>query len=261
MKTTFKTLIVAAAVLALASFSPLKEASAELTAKANHDHITIDSFYHGSEVSVRGICDPDVELVVKITSPEAHQTLKEKGKVGGFLWMNVGTLTIENTPNLYMLRASKDLGKLMASDELEKYTIGYPALGKHAELSPVADSAAKDKWFGEFIKFKEHSKLFESTDGGFTLGESGGKHTYYMKFAWPYQAPPGDYLVTVYAIKDGKVMEQATSKVMVEQVGVVKYLANMAKNNGALYGIFSILAALGAGFGVGLVFKKGGGAH
>jgi hypothetical protein len=35
----------------------------------------------------------------------------------------------------------------------------------------------------------------------------------------------------------------------------------MAKNNGALYGIISIMAALGAGFGVGLVFRKNDGAH
>ncbi len=54
-------------------------ASAMLTAKANHDHITIDFFYHGSTVSVRGISDPGVDLVVKITSPEGHQVLKQKG--------------------------------------------------------------------------------------------------------------------------------------------------------------------------------------
>jgi F0F1-type ATP synthase membrane subunit c/vacuolar-type H+-ATPase subunit K len=49
--------------------------------------------------------------------------------------------------------------------------------------------------------------------------------------------------------------------VLVEQVGMVKSLAGMAKENAALYGGLSILAALGAGFGVGLVFRKGGGAH
>ena len=54
-----------------------------LTAKANHDHITIDFFYHGSTVSVRGESDPGMDLVIKITSPEGHQVLKQKGKVGG----------------------------------------------------------------------------------------------------------------------------------------------------------------------------------
>ncbi len=72
---------------------------------------------------------------------------------------------------------------------------------------------------------------------------------------------PGVYTVTVYAVKDNKIVEKAESKVQVEQAGVVKKLAGMAKNNASVYGILSILAALGAGFGVGLVFRKGGGAH
>jgi hypothetical protein len=49
--------------------------------------------------------------------------------------------------------------------------------------------------------------------------------------------------------------------VRVEQVGVVKALASMARDSAALYGIVSIAIALGAGFGVGLIAKKGGGAH
>ena len=62
-------------------------------------------------------------------------------------------------------------------------------------------------------------------------------------------------------MKDGKVVDQAESRVLVEQAGIVKTLAGMAKNKAALYGLISIVSALGAGFGVGLVFRKGGGAH
>ena len=56
-------------------------------------------------------------------------------------------------------------------------------------------------------------------------------------------------------------IESAKADVDVEQVGVVKSLADMAKHNGGLYGIFSIVAALGAGFGVSMVFRKRGGTH
>lgn len=84
---------------------------------------------------------------------------------------------------------------------------------------------------------------------------------YSIKLNWPYQAAPGEYLVTVYAVKDKKVVEKAEARMIVEQAGIVKTLANMAKNNGAVYGIISILAALAAGFGVGMVFRKGGGGH
>jgi len=78
---------------------------------------------------------------------------------------------------------------------------------------------------------------------------------------WPYQAAPGAYTVTVYAVKNGKVVETAESQVTVQQVGMVKSLATMAKNRAAIYGFLSIGIALGAGFGVGMIFRKGGGAH
>ncbi len=239
-----------------------KPASAMLTAKANHDHITIDFFYHGSTVSVRGEADPNTDLVIKITSPEGHQVLKQKGKVGGVLWMNVGQLKFENTPNFYEVFSTKKLDEMLSREEMEKYTIGYPALQKHVEIIPVANEEEKAKWFDEFVKFKEASKVYTSSFGKIeTTTTKDGRQEYYILTDWPYQAAPGDYLVTVYAVKNGKIVEQAEAKVNVEQVGMVKTLATMAKNRAAFYGFLSVGIALGAGFGVGLVFRKGGGSH
>jgi uncharacterized protein (TIGR02186 family) len=237
-------------------------AQAMLTAKANHDHITIDFFYHGNTVSVRGISEPGVDLVVKMTSPEGRQVLKQKGKVAGVLWMNVGKLTFEQTPNFYEVFSTKKVEDILGREEMEKYVIGYPALAKHVEITPVANEEEKTKWFNEFVKFKEESKVYVTSSGNIeTRLNADGKQEYYILTDWPYQAQPGDYLVTVYAVKDNKVVEQATSKVNVEQIGMVKTLATMAKNSPAIYGFLSIGVALGAGVGVSMVFKKGGGSH
>jgi len=257
-----KTLAVAALAVSLVAGSGLfSGANACLTAKANHDDIKIDFFYNGSEVSVSGFSDPDVDLIVKLASPESHQALKMKGKTGGILWMNVGELKFEKVPNVYYLQSTRKPEDLLPASDLESNVIGFAALEKHAEVGPVSGPEEKTKWFGEYLKYKEHNDLYFQTDGGFAMKDGGPQRHYYMKFAWPYQAPPGDYLVTVYAVKNGKVTETATSNVKVEQVGAVKTLAEMAKNNGAVYGIISILAAIMSGIGVGLVFGKGGGAH
>lgn len=235
---------------------------AYLTAKANHDHITIDFFYHGSTVSVRGVADKGTELVVKIASPDGHAAFKKKGKVGGLMWMNVGNLDLENTPNLYFLRSTRKCEDMLAAEDLKKYTLGYAALKDHIEMASITDSSEKTKWFDEFVKFKENSNLYSSTPGEIlTTAAENGMQSYYVLCQWPYQAAPGTYTVTVYAVKDGKVVEQAEDHVLVEQVGVVKRLAGMAKDKAAAYGILSVLAALGAGFGVGIIFRKGGGAH
>ncbi len=249
--------IIVLAITALAS-----PASAMLTAKANHDHITIDFFYHGSTVSVRGRSEPGVDLVIKMTSPEGHQVLKQKGKVAGVLWMNVGKLTFEQTPNFYEVFSTKKVEDMLSREEREKYVIGYPALAKHVDITPVANDEEKTKWFNEFVKFKEESREYTTSSGNIATSlNAEGKQDYYILTEWPYQAQPGDYLVSVYAVKDNKVIEQAQSKVNVEQIGMVKTLATMAKNSPAIYGFLSIGVALGAGVGVSMVFRKGGGSH
>jgi uncharacterized protein (TIGR02186 family) len=237
-------------------------ASAMLTARANHDHITIDFFYHGSTVSVRGESDPGTDIVVKINSPDGHQVMKQKGKVAGLLWMNVGQLTFEKTPALYEVYSTKKLDDILSREELERNVLGYDALAKHVEVTPVANDEEKATWFKEFVKFKEDSHLYTSTPGKIeTSMNKENRQEYYILTDWPYQAAPGDYVVTVYSVKGSKVLEQAEAKVNVEQVGMVKTLATMAQNNAAFYGILSIGIALGAGFGVGMVFRKGGGSH
>jgi uncharacterized protein (TIGR02186 family) len=258
----FGTSIAVIFIIALIGFLFSSNASAMLTTTVNHDHITIDFFYHGSTLSVRGVSESGVDIIVKMTAPEEHQVLKQKGKIAGMLWMNVGTMKFEHVPNFYAVYSSKKLEDVLNPAEMEKYTLGYSALEKHVEVTPVANEEEKAKWFSEFVKFKENSRVYAVSYGKIEIKQnSDGKQNYSILTDWPYQAQPGDYLITVYAVKDGKIVEQAESKVNVEQIGVVKTLATMAKNNAAFYGILSIGIALCAGFGVSLVFRKGGGSH
>ncbi len=237
------------------------ELSAQLTTKVNHDHIKIDFFYHGSEVNVSGASALGTDIVIKITSPEVRQILRRKGKAAGLLWMNVGDLEFASTANLYFLYSTQEINDILSQDEMDRYVIGYPALKKHIEVAQINDEDEKNRWFNEFIKFKELSRLYAISFGQIILNQTESGQNYSIKLNWPYQATPDEYLVTVYAVKNKKVVEKAEARMVVEQTGIVKTLANMAKNNGAVYGIISIVAALAAGFGVGIVFRKGGGGH
>jgi hypothetical protein len=236
-------------------------AFAELTINANHDHITIDFFYHGSTVSVSGLSDAGTDLIIKIAAQDGHEILKQKGKAAGFLWMNVGTLKFKHAPNLYFIHSTKKIDDILSKEEMNNYVIGYPALSKYIEITPASKDEERTKWFSEFIRYKEASKLYASSSEQINITNENGRQKYYIQTAWPYQAPPREYFVTVYAVKDKKIIEKAETKVLVEQVGIIKMLSGMAANNRAVYGIISIIIALGAGFGVGMVFRKGGGAH
>ncbi len=238
-------------------------ASALLTAETNHDHIKIGFFYHGITININGFSNPgNNDLIIKITSPEGHQILRKKVKAAGLLWMNDGELKFEHAPSLYFLYSTRKLDDILSQEEMDKYVIGYSALNGHMEITPVANEDEKTKFFNEFVRFKESSHLYSISSQKISTTVKDGKQSYFTELNWPYQAPTDNYLVTVYTVKDKKVIEKAEANMLVEQVGIVKTLYNMAKNNGALYGLISIFAALFAGFIVAIVFpKKGKGGH
>ncbi len=248
--------------LLAAQWALCSDASAALVAKANHDFISIDFAYHGSTVTVQGEAEEGADLVVQITSPDCHQRMRKKGKMGGILWMNVGSLNFEKAPNLYEVFSTRKLDEILSAEERARHVIGYQALEKHVEVEPTGSEQEKATWFREFVAFKESSSLYRSSWGQFqTKTLANGRQEYLLKTSWPHQAPPGDYTVTVFAVKDGRVSDQAKCKVHVEQVGLVKMLASMARDNAMFYALLSIGVALSAGFGVGMVLRKGGGSH
>ena len=57
------------------------------------------------------------------------------------------------------------------------------------------------------------------------------------------------------------IIEKSETKLLMEHTGIIKIIADMAKNNGALYGIVSIVIAIIAGFGAGIIFRRGMGGH
>ena len=247
-------------MLALMAAVPFP-ALAVLTVKANHDQIDINYNYHGSTVSVNGISDPESDIVIKISSEDSEQKLMRKDKRAGLLWMNVEALHFSHIPNVYLLKSTRPLDQILNKEQELSHSIGYEALGANAKIIPDRGAEQRESWFGQFVQYKESNHLFKQMTGGIEVKADSPEQTYSAVFEWPFEAPPGKYDVEVLEVKNGSVVESRHSTVDVEQIGAVKMLANMAKTKGALYGVLSILIALAAGFGVGAVFGKGGGAH
>ncbi len=248
------------ALLAVLALAVLASSASAMTAKANHDDIKIGLTYNGSSVSISGMTDRDVDLIMKITAEDATEKLMRKDKAAG-MWMNVEELTIEHVPEVYYLRSTRDPELILNPEQRNQYVIGYPALKEKIDLQPAKDNAQRTKLLDDFIKYKEDGKVYNVSVGDVDVNPEDGGESYYTIMDWPYQAPPGQYQVDVYAVKNGQVIDTATSQVLVEQDGVVKSLSDLAKNNGAVYGLAAIGVSVTAGFGVGVVFKGGGGSH
>lgn len=248
----------AAVLLLLAVCLPWLEnpASAALSVDLATPRIGIHFFYHGTTVRVSGTSGKGEDIVIKIVSCQDHEVLRTKGKVGGVLWMNVGQITFDNIPSFYTVTGSRNPEEVFLPETAcEPYAIGYPCLRKKARIDG-SDPGSNEKWMTEFIELKKSAGLYSISSGHVKTEEKGEVQSFRAEIPWPPQAVPGEYTLSVYAVKNGIVTDAAEKKLVVEQEGFVKFLADLARHRAREYGILSILVALVSGLAVGLIFHN-----
>ncbi len=257
MKMKARILTYAAAVF-VAAFAIQPSPARAVTTQAAPANVDISLFYHGVPVEITGQGNPGDDVIVKVTAAPEEIHLKYKGKAGGIFWMKLGTLTYEHLPGTYLLATSGPVDTVLSATEQDTESVGLRALQKKAVIKAEHGDLPAGDWFKEFKEFKAKENLYAIEEGAVKVEADG---SYHYTLNWPFQAPPGTYTVETITAKDGQVTGRSQAAITVKMTGVVAKLEEMSSNNRAVYGILAILVALAAGFGVGMIFKKGGGAH
>lgn len=229
---------------------------APVTCEVLPDEVFIDSFYHGAKLKITGKSDINDEIIIKISSPPTESSLKFMGKAAGLFWMKIGDMEFKPVSNVYMLYTTGAIDKIASPEERIRSLVGYDAIKAQLDITSSKGPVDKDRWFNEFIKFKEKDKVYGIYEGTIVKDGKGG---FSATVDWPYQASPGEYKVIVFAIRDGRAYAEASQKLVVRTSGMITLLSDLAFKNPAIYGVVAIVIAMLAGLGVGIVFKGGGG--
>ena len=130
-------LLLSAGLLVAASTPAVSASRPESTIwmKVEPAAIGVDLFYKGASVHVEGVIPAGYDAAILCGGQEGSIELKRKGKVAGFLWMNVAEVVFEDVPSLYLLSTSGALAKLAPPPVLEELGVGYPALESRAAIS------------------------------------------------------------------------------------------------------------------------------
>lgn len=220
-------------------------AQASLTMSVEHKSIPINAFYNGNTVLLKGMVDKGEDVVVKLSSDEGKETFMTKGKSAHLFWMNKNKITISGISSVYMLFSSRDIESSVSETDRDRYVLGYGAIEKRAVIAPATD---KTRLLGEFIKLKEKNRLYGTGKEKISLiPAADGKYEYTLQVKLPYQVQPGQYKVEAYGVKNGSISDTASDAILVEPVGIVKAMTQLASRHGALYGLMSIVIALIAG--------------
>ncbi|MCW8985248.1 MAG: TIGR02186 family protein [Thermoanaerobaculales bacterium] len=220
--------------------------------------VTARLFYNGQTLRISGTVPAGHEVAVVIIGKDVSVDLKVKGKVGGVIWANVGDVTIDNVPSLYLAATSPGLGEVAAATPVEGESVGYHALESRCRVSPSGGPDEDHRVFTEFVKLKESQELYAVAEGGvrLTAGSAGGLDCT-AEFFLPPDAPVGSFDIRLLAFdrQGGRIL--ATNDLTVEQAGPAAAIAAMARDRGLLYGTLSVFVALAAGLLAGVLFGLG----
>jgi hypothetical protein len=264
--------VAAATALAARPAGARSPAAAEAAIRIEPASIEVGMFYRGTTVRVEGTAPAGFRLALVCVGPEGKVELKRKGKVWNLLWMNVGSVTFERVPSLYL--ASVDPEEARSERPSELPLPGYD--GVEAQVLPADADEGTRGLFRELVKLRERERLFSQTKlrreipsdeaatpgGAARVGLEGPARPNRVSadFALPASAPPGTYEVRIIGFRDGASEILATERLTVARVGLARLVTSMARSHGLVYGILSVAAALAAGLLSGVLFtgaKKG----
>jgi hypothetical protein len=239
--------LLAGALMAQAADPPLK---------VSPDNVQIGTFFSGQTVTVEGSIPAGAQAVLEVVGTSADEHLMRKGR-RGFLWMNVGEITVHDAPSLYLVMST---AKELLTSATGEATWGYQSLEKRIAFSGNIETAERPMFMKQFLELKESEHIYATYPGTLKVKTAaGGQNPVKVTFFLPTNTKPGTYKVVLSVITDGKVVSSAKTELTVAMVGFPALLADLAYQHGAAYGIIAVVIAIVTGFAMGFLFKGGGG--
>ena len=149
--------------LLLAGVLPARAAAPDLT--VSPATVDIGAFFNGQTVTVSGTIPAGAQAVLEVMGRSADEPLMRKGRRGG-LWMNVGEITVQDAPSLYLVMST---AKELLTAAPPTATWGYQALKQHITFTGNIEPAEQEKFMDQFLQLKESEQIYASWPGALTL--------------------------------------------------------------------------------------------
>lgn len=224
----------------------------ELVADLSDHLIAISTDFTGTEVVLFGALDGEGEIAVVVRGPAQNLVVRQKDRVAG-IWVNRTSMTFAGAPSFYGVATSEPLVLLADDPTLERHGIGL----RHLRLDPVDAEDATAAEIATFrralIRAKQISGLYATDIGDVSF--LGGR-LFRTRLAFPANVPTGQYIVSVYLIRDGVVVNAQTTPLVVSKIGLGAEIFAYAQRRSAAYGLVAILVAVTAGWLASVFFRQ-----
>lgn len=233
----------------------------DLPSAVADEHITVSSDYRGSFITVFGV-NPDRrgrgDIVVVLRGPGQPATVMRKHRVFG-LWINGAPVRFSDAPSFFAVLSNRPLRQIANPQSIWRYGLD-PAASAHLESAvPLGDDPSAYR--AALVRLRRAQDLYQEysgrpapeSRGGLTMF-AGGLFRAVVRL--PANAPIAQYYADTYLFRDGRLISSQHIPIDVSRIGVERSVHNLATDFSVVYGLLTVLLALGAGWVAAYFFRR-----
>ena len=213
-------------------------------------HVDITTDFTGADVKAFGAMSGSGDLIIKVVGPQQNVTLSREIKFGPF-WIGGGRVNVEDAPSLLYLYATRPIASILPPAALEKY--GLRLEGVPVRIEPQLLAAAAKDWRKTFFRLKEKAGRYLEDDRAITVY---GNRLFIMDIPLPSDLQIGTYKIEALLVQSGNVVGHNVGQFEVRQVGIERWVWNVAHDHAWLFGTIFTLAVMLLGLALNAIFHR-----
>ncbi|MDA0707493.1 MAG: TIGR02186 family protein [Proteobacteria bacterium] len=197
-----------------------------------------------NDITVQGL---GYDIIVVVQNEPTNLMIRKKEKVAG-IWVNNESQIMSNVPGYYVIGSTRPLDDFLSKDKQIEYSLG---------LNNLKFSSSLNEDFGDYkdalIRNMIAKGLYSESSGNVIVKS---EILFSARLNFPANMPIGNYKADVYLIRDGDIIINHHTDLLVDKRGFERIIYNFAHDYPAYYGLIAVFVALSVGLFTGFVAKK-----
>ncbi|GHF64093.1 TIGR02186 family protein [Seohaeicola zhoushanensis] len=231
--------------------------SEEVVLGLSKDKVSITTSFDGSDILIFGAVKretpipegPPLQVLITVTGPMAPVLVRRKEKAYG-IWINRDAVEVDSAPSFYAVATTGPMKEVLkdVEDLRQKISIDRVIRSVGAPMN-IMDSAS---FTDAVIRIRQDQGLYQQLEGEVALDE---QTLFRTAIELPSNLVEGDYETRIFLTREGRVVSSYRTVIVVNKVGMERWLYGMAQENALLYGLMSLAIAIAAGWGASEAFR------
>lgn len=216
--------------------------------------VSITADFSGTEILVFGavrreapVPKGDMQVIITVQGPQEELVVRRKDRRAG-IWVNTDEVEVEAAPSFYAVASSSELADAISQDEDRRWRVStLRAIRSEAGAAP-----GNTEFIDALVRIREREGMYQTLPRAVTVAD---ETLFSTAVILPANLTEGVYRVRVLLTRNGKVIDARPDLILVHKAGLERWLFRLSREQPLIYGLLTIILAVGAGWGASAGFR------